>query len=207
RQLGGRVVGLAPSQRAADVLVEDGIAGTRNIDKFLADAQAGKASARLQRGDLVIIDEAGMASTEHLDKISAAASRAGAKVLYAGDVEQLRSVGTGGMFELLAQDHGSFELETVRRFRNGWEGEASLRLRDGDVGVLAEYARHGRIHGGTWEELTTQAQRTYVSERLEGRTGLVIVNTNDQAAELSQQIQRDLQDRGYVQNDILAVLG
>src|SRR5690606_10954041 len=45
RQLGGRVVGLAPSQRAADVLVEDGIAGTRNIDKFLADAQAGKASA------------------------------------------------------------------------------------------------------------------------------------------------------------------
>uniref|UniRef100_UPI003F497B02 MobF family relaxase n=1 Tax=Promicromonospora sp. CA-289581 TaxID=3240013 RepID=UPI003F497B02 len=207
RQLGGRVIGLAPSQRAADVLVEDGLAGSRNIAKFLADAEFGRASARLQRGDLVIIDEAGMASTEHLDQISTAANRAGAKVLYTGDYEQLRSVGTGGMLELLAKDHGAHELETVRRFRNDWEGEASLRLRDGDVDVLAEYARHGRIHGGTWEELTTQAQRTYVSERLEGRTGLVIVNTNEQAAELSQEIQRDLQERGYVQGEELAELG
>lgn len=206
-QLGGRVIGLAPSQRAADVLVEDGLSNTRNIDKFLADAALGRASARLQRGDLVIIDEAGMASTSHLDQISTAANRAGAKILYTGDYEQLRSVGTGGMLELLAQDHGSFELETVRRFRNDWEGPASLRLRDGDVDVLQEYARHGRIHGGTWEELTTQAQRTYISERLEGRTGLVVVNTNEKAAELSAEIQEELQRRGYVQSDVLATLG
>ena len=35
------------------------------------------------------------------------------------------------------------------RFRHRWEQQASLRLRDGDTTVLADYDQHGRIIGGS----------------------------------------------------------
>ena len=42
------------------------------------------------------------------------------------------------------------ELTETRRFTNDWEGPASLRLREGDERVLAEYHRQGRILDGNW---------------------------------------------------------
>ena len=62
---------------------------------------------RLRREDLVVVDEAGMSSTEDLDRISAIVAAAGAKLLYTGDHEQLAAVGAGGMLELLVRDAGA----------------------------------------------------------------------------------------------------
>ena len=49
---------------------------------------------------------------------------------------------------LLAARLGYACLAEPVRFRNQWEQQASLRLRDGDTSVLATYDQHGRIHGG-----------------------------------------------------------
>ena len=46
---------------------------------------------------------------------------------------------------LLAEALGYARLAQPVRFRHAWEQEASLRLRDGDTSVLAEYDQHGRI--------------------------------------------------------------
>ena len=56
------------------------------------------------------------------------------------DPEQLGAVDAGGIFPLIAARHGSYRLTEVRRFNHAWEREASLRLREGDVTALAEYA-------------------------------------------------------------------
>lgn len=203
--VGGRVLGLAPSQRAADVLAADGIGSTRNTAKFLADLRAGKEEVRA--GDLVIIDEAGMASTAALSEIAEAVHQAGAKILYTGDYAQLAAVDAGGMLELLATDHGSYDLETVRRFHNEWEREASLRLREGDASVVTEYAARGRLFGGTAEQGQAAAVRGYLADRLAGKSTLLVVRTNEEAALVSRQIQQALQERHRITSTEVTTLG
>lgn len=210
-QTGGRVIGLAPSQRAAEELAADGVPTTANTARFLVDVEAGRADVRA--GDLVIVDEAGMASTDHLSQISTLAREAGAKLLYVGDHAQLAAVGAGGMLEMLAERGTAYELETVRRFKtpagelSSWEGEASLQLRQGDVRALDAYEAHGRLYGGAVEEMTAAAARGFLADTLAGKSSLLVVPTNQQATELSKDIQASLIARGRVDAAELIDLG
>ena len=58
----------------------------------------------LHPGDLLIVDEAGMAGTFALDRLAAQARQAGAKLLLAGDWAQLAAVDAGGAFGMLVDD-------------------------------------------------------------------------------------------------------
>ena len=49
---------------------------------------------------------------------------------------------------LLEARLGYARLTEPVRFRQPWERAASLRLRDGDTTVLADYDEHARIIGG-----------------------------------------------------------
>ena len=73
------------------------------------------------------------------------AEASGAKVILAGDTQQLQAVENGGGMSLLAGALGYVQLAEPVRFRAAWEQAASLRLRDGDATVLAEYDQHARI--------------------------------------------------------------
>jgi hypothetical protein len=149
--VGGRVLGLATSQIATRVLVDDGLTAI-NTSQFLArfgpDAH-GRVRERLHSTDLLVLDEAGMSSTAELDEISALVAQAGAKLLYTGDHQQLAAVGAGGMLELLVGDAGAIELTRIHRFTHGWERAASTRLRAGDPGCTRRVRRarpHPRWH-------------------------------------------------------------
>jgi conjugative relaxase-like TrwC/TraI family protein len=96
----GSVVGIAPSAVAAEVLAEDLGVGCENTAKWLHEYDRGR--ARFERGQLVIIDEATLAGTLALDRLTALAGEVGAKVLLVGDWAQLQSVEAGGAFTLLA---------------------------------------------------------------------------------------------------------
>jgi len=87
-------------------------------------------------GTLLVIDEASMMSMPDLLEIIAHAARRGAKVLIAGDQEQLAAVESGGGMMLLARRMGFVQLAEAVRFTAGWERDASLRLRAGDASVL-----------------------------------------------------------------------
>ncbi|MGV7591747.1 AAA family ATPase, partial [Mycobacterium kansasii] len=54
---------------------------------------------------LLIVDEAGMASTADLDTLRACAEARGASVRLIGDDEQLASISAGGILRDLAQRH------------------------------------------------------------------------------------------------------
>ena len=82
------------------------------------------------------------------------AAASDAKVILAGDTQQLQAVQNGGGMSLLAEALGYARLAEPARFRAGWEQQASLRLRDGDATVLAEYDQHARILGGEPEQMT-----------------------------------------------------
>jgi hypothetical protein len=201
-----RAVGLATSQIATEVLTGEGLQA-RNIARWLATQQRladGHAGAedlpwRLGHGDLLIVDESSMVTTADLAAIHAHTSKAGAKLLLTGDHKQLAAVGAGGAMDLLTGTAPCYELAEVRRFDQPWEGSASLRLRDADHKVLAEYHRHGRLlDAGAIEQAETSAARGWLADTLSGRRSLLIVDTNEQAARLSARLRSEMVRLGRV---------
>ena len=205
QQIGGRVLGVATSQIATRVLIEDGLTALntrRFLHRFDPDEQ-GRVRDRLRPEDLVVVDEAGMSSTDDLDRISAIVAAAGAKLLYTGDHEQLAAVGAGGMLELLVRDAGAVELTEIHRFTHAWERAASVRLRVGDPDVVSVYDAHGRIRGGTEQEMLAAAVRGYLADVLQGRRSLLVVRADATARELSAQIRAELVAAGRVSAEVL----
>ena len=120
-------------------------------------------------GDVLVVDEATQVSTEDAQRIAQIARRSGAMVIGTFDPEQLGAVDAGGIFPLIAARHGSYRLTEVRRFTNAWERDASLRLRDGDVDALAEYAGRGRIYHGPQDRVYDDAVSLYLNGFLDGQ--------------------------------------
>ena len=205
--VGGRVIGVATSTIAANVLAAEGLTAlnsTRFRNLFTPGA-AGAARERLGPRDLVVVDEAGMSNTAELDGISALVSAAGAKLLYTGDHRQLPAIGAGGMLELLVHDGDPIVLGEIHRFTHPWERLASAQLRDGNPDALAAYDRHGRIRGGTQAEMTDAAVRGYLADVLDGRHSILIVGSNALAGELSGRIRDVLVDAGRVGGQVWGV--
>jgi conjugative relaxase-like TrwC/TraI family protein len=204
---GPRVFGVAYGQRQADVLAEEGVTA-RNIRRWL-DGQArldhgtgdgGDEAFRLRSGDLLVVDEAGAADTASLVAIHRRCQDKGAKLLLVGDSKQLAAVGPGGALADIAERGVRYELAEVRRFRNDWEGPASLRLRDGDTSVVAEYAKQGRlVDGGTVEQAESAAARTWLADTVAGREALLVVGSNEAAARVSAQLRSELVRLGRVE--------
>ena len=202
-----RLFGLAGSQIATEVLAGEGLEA-RNIARWLAvqerlagnNARADDLRWRLSSGDLVVVDESAMADTSNLVRIHAYCQGAGAKLLLTGDHHQLAAVGAAGGMELVAAAGVRHELAEPRRFAQPWEGPASLRLREHDQTVLAEYHKKGRLlDGGALDQTEAAATRAWLADTLAGRQALLIVDTNEQAARLSAQLRADLVRLGLVQ--------
>jgi len=159
---GALVTALAPSARAAAELEAATGARGQTVARWLA-VQARHDGERFHLGDpdqlsyrsVIVVDEASMLSTADLDQLTARAAAAKARVVLVGNHAQIGAVNApGGMFEHLTRVLGSrrIELTELHRFQNAWEAAATLRLRDGDPGVLTVYAEHVRIHPETSSE-------------------------------------------------------
>jgi conjugative relaxase-like TrwC/TraI family protein len=205
---GPRVVGLASSQVATEVLADEGLAA-RNVTRWLdtqtrlaaGGTHAEDAQWRLSGADLVVVDEAAMLPTADLVAIHEHVAAAGAKLLLTGDHRQLAAVGAGGGMQLLA-NAGGHELTEVRRFTAEWEGPASLRLRDGDDTVLHDYRKHGRlVDAGTPEQARTSAARAWLADTLAGKQSVLVVGSNEDAARLSAEVRAELVRLGRVAED------
>ena len=133
---------------------------TRNIAQFLGkikDSDKTRGHMEVHPGDVLVVDEATQVCTKDMGRVVEVARRCGAMVVGVGDTEQLEAVDAGGIFRLIAARHGHWELTEVRRFRHAWERDASLRLRRGEVEVLAEYDARGRIYHGPQDRVYDDA--------------------------------------------------
>ena len=126
------------------------------------------------------------------------AAARGAKIVFAGDSEQLQAVENGGGLSLLASTLGYVQLAEPARFRAPWEKDASLRLRAGDSSVLADYGQHGRIIGGEPEQMIDKAAKAYVALTLEHKDTLLMAADHALRRELSRRIRDDLVHLGTV---------
>ncbi|MDN5726634.1 MAG: relaxase domain-containing protein, partial [Propionibacteriales bacterium] len=187
----GSVVGLAPSAVAAQVLAEDLGIATENTAKWWQNHLT--RGETFQSGQLVIIDEASLAGTLSLDRITHLAERAGAKVLLVGDFAQLQSVDAGGAFGLLVSDRDDApELVDVHRFVNTWEKTASLSLRHGRTQVIDTYLDHDRIREGDADVMTDAAYAAWRADRNTGLVSVLIAEARDDVTTLNTQARADL---------------
>ena len=196
----GPVIGITPSQSARNTLAA-GVPVSYNSAQFLGHLP-GRRGARgplpIGPGTLLVIDEASMLSALDLAELIAYAQACGAKIVPAGDTSQLQAVENGGGMSPLASTLGYAQLARPARFRAAWEQQASLRLRDGDTAVLAEYDRHGRVIGGEPEQMMDAAAAAYVALSADGTDVLLMAADHTLRRELSRRIRDDLIQLGIV---------
>jgi len=161
---------MTPSQSARNTLAA-GVPVSYNTAQFLGrlpGQRGARGPTAISRGTLLSVDEASMISGPDLAELISLAEAAGGKVILAGDTGQLQAVENGGGMSLLADELGYARLAEPVRFRTSWEQGASLRLRAGDVSVLADYDQHARIRGGEPEQVIDAAAAAYVAFTLDG---------------------------------------
>jgi AAA domain len=196
----GRVIGITPSQSARNTLAA-GVPVSYNCAQFLGHLpgqRGARGPVRLRPGDLVLMDEASMVANPDLADVISQVADNGAKLILAGDTQQLQAVENGGGMSLLAGALGFVQLAEPVRFRAGWEQAASLRLREGDTSVLAEYDQHARITGGEPEQMMDAAAAHYFALTLDGTDVLLMAADHALRRELSRRIRDDLIRLGIV---------
>lgn len=150
---GYNVIALATQKSAARVLGAEIGAPGRTIASLLTVAEHG-GDLEIEPGTMLLVDEAGMASTHDLAALQAIAAEYQAIVRWIGDPHQLSAIGAGGALRLLAQDTSAPHLAEVVRFADPLEAQASLELRDGDPDKAWEfYKSSGRVMSGMADEL------------------------------------------------------
>ncbi|MGO9349428.1 MAG: MobF family relaxase [Mycobacterium sp.] len=207
RNAGGTVIGLAPSAGAAEVLSEDLGAPTDTIAKLVqltetrggqpapADDPARNWFNAIDSGTLLIVDEAGMASTLDLDTVIAHALARGASVRLIGDDQQLASISAGGILRDLADRHETVTLSTVVRFTHPETGPAeaaaSLAIRAGDPAGIGFYIDHHRVHVGADATAADMAYQAWSADIAAGRDSILLAPTNPLVAELNERARLD----------------
>jgi hypothetical protein len=158
---------------------------------------------------LLIVDEASLVGTFALDELVSAARDARAKVVLVGDQGQLSAVEAGGMFAALVRDRGDLapELTDVRRFVNPWEKAAGVELRAGSAAAIDAYETHGRVVGGTRDEMLDALYTAWKYDVEKGKTSLMIAADLRTVGDLNSRAQGDRIASGSVSWDGVPVSG
>ncbi|MGM5058656.1 Ti-type conjugative transfer relaxase TraA [Rhizobium sp. 862_C5_N1_2] len=198
---GRRVIGAALAGKAAEGLEDS--SGIRS--RTLAAWELAWASGRelLERGNVLVIDEAGMVSSQQMARVLDIAEQAEAKVVLVGDAMQLQPIQAGAAFRAITERIGFAELAGVRRQRQPWAREASRLFARGEVEQgLDVYARHGHlVEAGTraetidrivadWSQARKQAIQNSTTAgndgRLRGDELLALAHTNEDVKRLNE---------------------
>jgi conjugative relaxase-like TrwC/TraI family protein len=202
----GSIVGLAPSAIAAEILGDSLGVATENTAKWLFEHERNPGEWSFRKGQLVIVDEAGLSGTLALDRLRSQAAATGAKLLLVGDPHQLTAIEAGGAFGMLVRELGgeAATLDSVWRFTNQWEATASLQLRHGALEALEAYDAHDRLHYGSRDEILADVFAAWSADESAGAESLLIADAGDTVLELNARAQQWRSDLGLVDLTVAA---
>ncbi|MDW9439796.1 Ti-type conjugative transfer relaxase TraA, partial [Sinorhizobium meliloti] len=202
---GRRVIGAALAGKAAEGLEDSSGIRSRTLASWELAWESGR--EQLQRGDVLVIDEAGMVSSQQMARVLKAVEDAGAKAVLVGDAMQLQPIEAGAAFRAISERIGFAELAGVRRQRDAWARDASRLFARGKVEEgLDAYAQQGRIvETETRAEIVDRivadwanARRDLLQKsadgehpgRLRGDELLVLAHTNDDVRKLNEALRQ-----------------
>ncbi len=166
---GYQVHGAALSGKAAEGLEESSGIASRTLASWEMRWQNPHRGDRNQlgRGDVFVIDEAGMVGSRQLARFVGEAEKSGAKIVLVGDHEQLQAIGAGAPFRAIAEQIGHAELSEIRRQRVDWQREASVSFATHKTAEgLAAYRQNGNTRfSETGEAARGEIVRDYLADR------------------------------------------
>jgi Ti-type conjugative transfer relaxase TraA len=212
---GRRVIGAALAGKAAEGLEDSSGIRSRTLASWELAWAGGR--EQLGRGDVLVIDEAGMIASQQMGRVLKIVEEAQAKVVLVGDAMQLQPIQAGAAFRAISERIGFAELAGVRRQREEWAREASRLFARGRVeDGLDAYAQQGRIiEADTRAEIVerividwTNARRDLLQKssdeenvpRLRGDELLVLAHTNDDVKRLNSSLRDVMMEEGALAN-------
>ncbi len=195
---GNRFMPLAPTTRARDAMVESGFAGADTVQRFLV-SPAMQAEAT---GRVVLVDEAGLLSTQQLDQLTKIAQDVRARVLLVGDTKQHYSVERGDALRNVIEHSGTpvVRLAEVLRQRNEADRRFSRLLASGDVAEAFAFAdRRGLIRESENDDaLFSRVAEHYVGNRQKGVETLVVIPFWDEIDRFNTHVRPALRQAGFL---------
>ena len=199
---GRNVYAVAPTAKAARTLATETGMPADTVAKLVYEwtqpDRPPRPGWQLPAETTLIVDEAGMLGTGDLHRLTVLAETQRWRLILVGDPRQLQAVGRGGMFNELATNSRTHQLETIHRFNQPWEAAASLQLRAGDPSVLDVYEARNRIVPGSLDQHLDTITRLYSDSLTTGHTMAITTTTNDHVRLVNQAIQQQLIGRGVV---------
>lgn len=144
-------------------------------------------AARLRRGDLLVVDEAGMLDQDGAAALIQIADSIRVRLALIGDRHQLPAVGRGGVLDLACRyvPNRRVDLEGVRRFTDPTYAELSLRMRTGErpEAVFDQLRARGEmvLHASEAEQYTALADLAAAADI----GTAVVADTREQVARIN----------------------
>lgn len=182
---GGTVIGLAPSAAASTELGASIGTDADTLAKLVwhikhPERPVPKWMTSVDARTLVVVDEAGMASTPDLATAVDFITSRGGSVRLIGDDQQLAAVGAGGVLRDIANEVGAVHLTRLHRFADPAEAAATLGLRDGLPDALGYYLDQGRVHVSSDEHsVVGEVFEAWKRDTEAGQHALMLAATND----------------------------
>ena len=219
-QTGHRMIVVTPTLKAAQVVaIEIGSQAHSaawlarqygfswdNDGRWTRELSVPSSDALLCRGDLLLIDEAGMLDQDTARALVTIADETGARLALVGDRHQLPAVGRGGVLDLAAHWAGPdarLTLDNVHRFADPDYAKLSLAMRSGENPevVFDLLVQRGQIVVHSDETSRTAA----LADDAAATGALVVADTREQVADLNQAIRERLVTAGRVDDSRVLV--
>lgn len=195
---GYRVQGAALSGKAAEGLEESSGIPSRTLASWSRSWDNDR--NQIGRGDVFVVDEAGMVGSRQLAGFVAAVEARGAKIVLVGDHEQLQAIGAGAPFRAVTEFIGRAELSEIRRQRSEWQRDASVAFATHKtVEGLAAYRDQGAIDlRETGEDAIGAIAQDYLADTDDGRreTRVAMAHRRVDVRAINDAIRGELHARG-----------
>jgi nucleoside-triphosphatase THEP1 len=187
-----------------DSVVTDG--ALRQLDWY-RDLQTYERS-QLRQGDVIIVDEAGMAGTTDWKEILDAAAGFGAKVIAVGDDNQFQAISAGDCLRKITDQNGNnhvFELTEIRRQEVDWMREAStefskLNTRE----ALVKYENNGKLYAPDDRDIANAVAEKYLEFEKLGSVAVLCYRRND-CRQMNSRIRSLKKQRGELGEDVIRI--
>jgi ATP-dependent exoDNAse (exonuclease V) alpha subunit len=195
---GTRFLPLAPTTRARDAMLASGLEQADTVQRFLVSETMQAQAA----GRVVLIDEAGLLSTQQLDQVTRIATEVRARLLLVGDTKQHYSVQRGDALRNVIRHSATpvVRLAEVLRQRNEADRRFSRLLATGAVAEAFGFAdRRGLIREAADDNaMFAQAAEHYVSNQVRGIETLVVIPFWEEIERFNAQVRPALRQAGLL---------
>lgn len=194
---GHRVVGVALAGKAAEELATSAGIESRTLASFIGAHKCEKLD--IKKGDIVVMDEAGMVNNKTMLAVMEIVVKAGAKLVMVGDGEQLQPIQAGSPFKVLTEKFNSAHIETIRRQRIDWQREATFDLAKGrGQSAFARYESEGFVHSGPGESVIQKLVDDYIENLSEGSSRAILAHRNKDVKAINEMVRDRLKSSGAI---------